>query len=136
MQMPMPTNLKTKGIKKPLKEFAMLREAGSGIVLTMSRYMTILFSLMKGRMISFSREAPKSDRTGVAPHFDLKWIGLGCNKIIAKKYAEVECFWGHVVRLKDSQLYNDELTNQEIKLWRHFEGFDSHLFVSDSLEIN
>jgi len=35
-------------------------------------------------------------------------------------YAEVVIFWGHVDRLKDCYVYNDEVTNQEIKHLSHF----------------
>ncbi len=42
-------------------------------------------------------------------------------------YAEVVIFWGHVVRLKDCQLYNNEFTqpkNDDV-----FEGFVSTFMI-------
>jgi hypothetical protein len=44
----------------------------------------------------------------------------GKRKTLSEIDAEVECFSGHVDRLKDCQLYNDEFTNQEINHLRCF----------------
>jgi len=49
-------------------------------------------------------------------------------------YAEVVIFWGHVDRLKDCQLYNNECANQEIKHLRCFWMF-LFIFLNKGLEI-